>query len=187
MIKINLLPLEDRKTSRKIKLPSISGSVAVIPIVVAIIYFGALFAMATLQGRTLKELEQKIEEAKKESAALAPQLAKIRKLTKEREEVNRRLGVIASLDKDRYFRVQVLSDISEKLPPNCWLTSVIEQGGTMVSIEGVTFSNYLIADFMNNLEKSGRFGEVILKVAEEGTILDHRVIKFTLESSIIPW
>jgi type IV pilus assembly protein PilN len=142
--------------------------------------------MATIQGKKVSELEKKIEEAKIESAALAPQLAKIRKLTKEREEVNRRLNVIASLDKDRYFRVQMLNDLSKKLPGNCWLKTLREQGGTMVTLEGVTFSNYLIADLMNNLEKSDRFGEVVLKVAEEGTILEHRVIEFTMESTIIP-
>ena len=187
MIKVNLLPLEDRKTSRRIKLPSFSGSAALIPVVVAVVYIGAIFAMATIQGKKVSELEKKIEEAKIESAALAPQLAKIRKLTKEREEVNRRLGVIAGLDRDRYFRVQVLNDISDKLPANCWLKTLKEQGGTMVTLEGITFSNYLIADLMNNLEKSDRFGEVVLKLAEEGTMHDHRVIEFTLESTIIPW
>jgi type IV pilus assembly protein PilN len=187
MIKINLLPAENRKTSRKIKLPALSASAAVIPIVIAVIYIGVILAISTLQARNVAELENKIEEAKQESAALAPQLAKIRKLTKEREEVNRRLGVIASLDKDRYFRVQILNDISEMLPENCWLTLVKEQGGMMVSIDGVTFSNYIIADLMNSLEKSDRFGEVLLKVAQEGTIHDHRVIEFSMESTIIPW
>lgn len=187
MIRINLLPLENRKTSRKIKLPALSASAAVLPIVVAVLYIGVVMAISTLQGRNVRELEDKIEEAKQESAALAPQLARIRKLTKEREEVNKRLGVIASLDRDRYFRVQILNDISEMLPENCWLTNVTEQGGKMVNIDGVTFSNYIIADLMNGLEKSDRFGEVVLKVAQEGTILDHRVIEFSLESTILPW
>ena len=186
MIKVNLLPKDDRKTSRRIKLPSFSGSAALIPVVIAVVYVGAIFAMATIQGKRVGELEKKIEEAKIESESLAPQLAKIRKLTTEREEVNRRLNVIASLDKDRYFRVQVMNDVSEQLPANCWLKTLREQGGSMVTLEGITFSNYLIADLMNNLEKSDRFGEVVLKVAEEGTVLDHRVIEFTLESTIIP-
>ncbi len=187
MIKINLLPLDNRKRTRKIKLPALSASAAVIPIVVAVLYIGVVLAISTLQGKNIRELESKIEDAKKESAALAPQLAKIRKLTKEREEVNKRLGVIASLDKDRYFRVQILNDISEVLPENCWLTVVKEQGGMMISIDGVTFSNYIIADLMNGLEKCDRFGEVVLKVAQEGTILDHTVIEFSMESTIIPW
>ena len=112
-------------------------------------------------------------------------MAKIRKLTKEREEVNRRLGIIASLDRDRYLRVQMLNDISMNLPANCWLVKLTEQGGSNVMIEGVTFSNYIIADLMNNLDKSKRFDNTALKVAEEGEIEKHRVIQFTLSSSVL--
>jgi hypothetical protein len=50
----------------------------------------------------------------------------------------------------------------------------------------VTFSNYLIADLMNNLEKSDRFNGVNLNIAQEGHMMDHKVIKFTLNSRIAP-
>jgi type IV pilus assembly protein PilN len=135
--------------------------------------------------RKMGELENKITDAKEESARLAPQLAKIRKLTKEREEVNRRLGIIGNLDRDRYLRVQLMNELSLNLPTNCWLTAVTEQGGTHVTFEGITFSNYIIADLMNNLDKSKRFGDTALKVAEEGDIEDHRVIQFTLNAQLL--
>lgn len=186
MIRINLLPQEDTKRSRKIKLPSISGGVVVWSAVVLVLYAGVVFSVSALQVKKLKELEHQITEAKEESARLAPQLAKIRKLTKEREEVNRRLGIIASLDRDRYLRVQMMNDISVNLPSNCWFTKVVEQGGTNVTIEGVTFSNYVIADLMNNLDRSKRFGDTSLKVAEEGEISDHRVVQFSLSSRVLP-
>jgi type IV pilus assembly protein PilN len=185
MIRINLLPSEDKKAKRKISLPSISGGVVVWTAVVLVAYVGIVFAISGLQMKTLKEYEGKIDAAKEESARLAPQLAKIRKLTKEREEVNRRLGIIASLDRDRYLRVQMMDDLSRQLPSNCWLTRVIEQGGTQVTIEGVTFSNYIIADFMNNIDKSNRFDDTALEIAEEGDIDEHNVIKFTLNSRLV--
>ena len=53
-----------------------------------------------------------------------------------------------------------------------------------MTIEGVTFSNFLIADLMNNLEKTGRFDSVHLNIAQEGKIMDHRVIQFTLQSNV---
>jgi len=185
MIRINLLPESERKTKRSIKLPTFSGGSKTIWVIAAlVIYGGMLGAMSMLQARTVRAYEQKIAEAKKEAEALAPQLERIRKLTNEREEVNRRLTVIAALDKDRYFRVQILNELSMQLPRNCWLKSVKESGGTSVTIEGVTFSNFLIADLMNNLEKSDRFSAVNLNVAQEGKILDHRVIQFTLQSNV---
>ena len=148
------------------------------------IYVGMVLATAMLQSRTMRDVEHKITEAKKEAAELAPQLERIRKLTEEREEVNKRLTVIAALDRDRYFRVQLLNDISMQLPANCWLVALREQAGTTMTLEGITFSNYLIADLMNNLEKSDRFSIVDLNIAQEGKILDHKVIQFTLQSQV---
>ncbi|MEE9270114.1 MAG: PilN domain-containing protein [Candidatus Krumholzibacteria bacterium] len=186
MIKINLLPASERSTKRRFTMPAFSGggTMLVWALVIVGIYAGMVVAMATLQGRRIKELEHKVADARKEAAELAPQLERIRILTKEREEVNRRLGIIASLDKDRYFRVQILNDISQKMPANCWFTSVKEQSPTSMAIEGITFSNYIIADLMNNLGKSDRFGQVDLTIAQEGKLLDHSVVKFTLQSTI---
>ena len=185
MIRINLLPQERKQGRKKISLPSISGGVMVWTVVVLVLYAGVVASVSALQMKKVGELENKITEAKEESARLAPQLAKIRKLTKEREEVNRRLGIIASLDRDRYLRVQMMNELSVSIPTNCWLTTVAEQGGTNIEIEGVTFSNYIIADLMNNLDKSKRFGRTALKVAEEGDIEDHRVIQFTLNAQLL--
>lgn len=181
MIRINLLPLEDRKSTRSFKLPSISGANFILPIAVVAVFAGALFAVSTLQARKIGALDAKITVAKEESARLAPQLEKIRKLTKEREEVNKRLNIIASLDRERYLRVKMLNDLSERLPANCWITSLQETGGMKANIDGITFSNYIIADFMNNLEKSDQFGTVSLILAQEGAIMDYDVIKFSLE------
>ncbi len=185
MIRINLLPSDDRKKSRKISLPSVSGGAVLWVLVITGVYFGALFSISALQHRTIKSYEKKILEAKEESARLAPQLAKIRRLTKEREEVNRRLGIIASLDRDRYLRVQMMNDLSVGVPANLWVTKVTEQGGSRMTVEGITFSNFTVADFMNNLEKSQHFTDVALQVAEEGEIDDVKVLKFTLNSRLV--
>ena len=185
MIRINLLPSDDRKSRRKIALPTVSGGAILWVAVTLVAYVAVVFSVSALQVRKLQDYEHKIKEAKEESARLAPQLAKIRKLTREREEVNKRLNIIATLDRDRYLRVELMNDISMSVPPNCWLTKVVEQGGSRVTVEGVTFNNFVIADFMNNLEKSARFGDVSLKVAEEGTIDGHKVVKFELNSKLL--
>jgi type IV pilus assembly protein PilN len=188
MIRINLLPPEDRKRSRRLKLPKFSGGgpKAIWMIAAFVVYAGMVIAIASLQAKQVKDLEGKIAEANEESQRLAPQLERIRMLTKEREEVDRRLSVIASLDRERYFRVRLLNEISETLPPNSWLTSVKETGGTQITIDGVTFSNYLIADLMTGLDKSEHFDNVALSIAQEGHIMDHKVVQFTLSSRVSP-
>ena len=187
MIRINLLPLAERKQRRGIKLPSLSGGSRLIWMGASVaIFLGMIGAMAALQSRQVHELDNAVAEATEEARRLEPQLQRIRRLTKEREEVNRRLSIIASLDRDRYFRVQLLDDISRQMPANCWLTSVKEQGANSVAIEGITFSNYIVADLMNNLQKSDHVNGVMLNVAEEGHVDDHKVIQFSLSTNVSP-
>lgn len=184
MIRINLLPAEERSSKRRISLPTISGGAVLWVSLAVIVYAGAVAGIWTLQTRKINDYQVKIQALKEESARLAPQLAKIRKLQKEREEVNKRLAVIASLDKDRYLRVRMMNDLCVGLPDNCWLTSVDESGGTSVTIHGVTFSNFIIADLMTTLEKSGRFHDVALMNAQEGDIDDVRVVEFALNAGL---
>ena len=95
MIKINLLPSEERATRRKISLPTVSGGAILWVSLGVFVYAGAVAGIWVLQSRKITDYETKIQALKEESSRLAPQLAKIRKLTAEREEVNKRLGIIA--------------------------------------------------------------------------------------------
>jgi type IV pilus assembly protein PilN len=185
MIRINLLPSEERKATRKISLPTISGGAVLWVTLGLVVYCGAVAGIWTLQSRKINDYETKITALKEESARLAPQLAKIRKLQSEREEVNKRLAVIASLDKDRYLRVRMMNDMCVNVPANCWLTEVTEAGGTRVTVEGVTFTNFIIADFMTSLEESGRFSQIALVKAQEGNIEDVRVVQFALSATLV--
>ena len=56
MIRINLLPSEERKTRRTISMPSISGGAMVWMSAAFIVYIAALFGVWTLQGRTILSL-----------------------------------------------------------------------------------------------------------------------------------
>jgi len=185
MIKINLLPSEERSSKRKISLPTISGGAVLWVGLGVFVYAGAVAGIWVLQSRKITDYETRIQALKDESARLAPQLAKIRKLTAEREEVNKRLGIIASLDKDRYLHVRMMNDLAVQVPDNCWVEEVNETGGSAVEIKGITFSNFIIADFMSSLERSGRFTDVALKKAEEGDIDEVRVVKFEVIAKLV--
>ncbi|HET6462406.1 MAG TPA: PilN domain-containing protein [Candidatus Krumholzibacteria bacterium] len=185
MIKINLLPSEERATRRKISLPTISGGAMLWVSLGVFVYAGAVAGIWVLQSRKITDYETRIQALKEESARLAPQLAKIRKLTAEREEVNERLGIIASLDKDRYLHVRMMNDLAVEVPDNCWVEEVNESGGSSVEIKGVTFSNFIIADFMTSLERSGRFTDIVLVKAEEGEMDDVKVVKFEVNAKLV--
>ena len=183
MIRINLLPPEDRVKKRELRLPDMSTVWMVASIV---IFFGIILAVAFVQNHKVRTLEKKIEISREESQKLAPQLAKIKQITKEREEVDRRLSLITSLDRHRYFRVRLLNDICFELPSNCWLTDISEQAPNVFSIDGITFSNYTIADMMSNLEDSPLVTSVDLRVAEKGEINKRDVMKFSISANVMP-
>ncbi len=183
MIRINLLPEEEKVQRREFHLPEMSS---VYLVAVVVIFIVAVLAVSFMQQHKVKALEGKISVAQEESRKLAPQLAKIKQITKEREEVNRRLNIIASLDMHRYYRVKVLNDVSFNVPSNCWLTDIIEDSPNLYSINGIAFSNYTIADMITNLESSQLFTKVDLDIAEKGKIKDREVMKFRLTASALP-
>ncbi|MBN1163500.1 MAG: PilN domain-containing protein [Candidatus Krumholzibacteriota bacterium] len=183
MIRINLLPPEDRAKKREFHLPEMSTIYLVVGVAA---FFIAVFTIGFMQHHKVSVLEKKISIATEESKALAPQLAKIKQITKEREEVDRRLNLITSLDKFRYFRVKLMSDISYKLPSNCWLTDITELSPNNFNIDGIAFNNFTVADMITNLESSPVFTHVDLRKAEKGEIKDREVMKFSLNANVMP-
>lgn len=183
MIRINLLPPEERVKKRELHLPEMSTVYLVAGIA---IFFVAIFSVSLIQNHKVKSLEKKIQIATEESKKLAPQLAKIKQITKEREEVDRRLALITSLDRNRYFRVKLLNDIGFKVPANCWITDITELSPNSFTIDGIAFSNYTVADMISNLETSPVFTQVGLNVAEKGEIKEREVMKFSLSANVMP-
>jgi len=183
MIRINLLPADERAKKREFHLPHMSTIYLVAGV---ILFLGSIFSVYLIQSHRVRDLKNKISVATEESKKLAPQLAKIKQITREREEVDRRLALITSLDRNRYFRVKLLNDIGFQLPNNCWLTDLTELSPNMFTMNGIAFSNYTIADMIVNLESSPVFTQIDLKIAEKGEIDNREVMKFTLNANVMP-
>jgi type IV pilus assembly protein PilN len=183
MIKINLLPEEEKVKRREFRLPEMSTVYLVAAIA---IFCAAIIGVSFMQQHKVRSLEGKIAAAQEESRKLAPQLAKIKQITKEREEVDRRLNIIANLDMNRYYRVKLLNDISFNLPVNCWLTDITENSPNNFDIGGIAFSNYTVADMITNLQGSPLFTLVDLRIAEKGKINEREVMKFKLTANAMP-
>ena len=174
MIRINLLPRDERQTRRSIQLPKIGSLMPVLVLLLVLALFGAVSVFQTLQ---IGRLKSDIARAEQESEKLRPQIQTIQELTLKREELTRRLNVIQDLDKTRLQRVMLVDELSRCVPEHLWLTSY-EETANKVQIEGVTFSNLLVADFMTRLEASPLYGSVDLLIAEKGVIDQRNVVKF---------
>ena len=173
MIRINLLPRDERQARKSIAMPKLG---ALMP-VFALLLVAALFvAFALIQTMQVGRLNADIARAKAEAEKLRPQIEAIKELTQKREELTHRLDVIAGLDKNRLWRVKLVDELSRCVPEHLWLNNYEETGPDQVKIEGVTFSNLLVADLMSRLEASPLYGNVDLVVAERGQIDQRNVV-----------
>ena len=179
MIRINLLPRDEVSTQRKLVLPGVS---AFAPLVLVLVAACSVAAGYVYQSQQISILEEIIAEEEAESRRLAPEIAKIKRLNQQRQDLNDRLDVITRLDSGRYFRVHLMDEINRSLPNYTWLTRFEEVGGDSYAVEGVTFSNFLVSDFLQNVTSSPYFSGINLLVAEKGDIGEVKVIKFKAQA-----
>ena len=181
MIRINLLPQEDQPRQVSIKLPQIGEFV---PVGIAVVALAVCVGTFFVQARNMDRLQQQVAEAREESQELAPQIARIKQLQREREQLDSRLDAITALDEERYFRVHLMSEVARRLPDNCWLTRVHEVSPGQVEIEGITFSNFIVADFLRDLGESEYYQSMELASIERGKIKDVTVLNFKIIAGV---
>jgi Tfp pilus assembly protein PilN len=79
-----------------------------------------------------------------------------------------------------------MDELARCVPDHLWLTGASQDASSTLSIEGVTFSNLVVSDFMSRLERSPMFANVELDVAERNTQSDHEVVKFKVTCQVTP-
>lgn len=181
MIRINLLAKEETPRVRTLKLPAIGSFVPVgVAAAAAILCLGTFL----VQKRTHDRLTSQVAEAREESQKLAPQIARIKQLEREREQLDNRLDAITMLDRERYFRVQLMSELSRRFPDNAWLTQYSELSPSRVELKGITFNNFVVSDFMQGLGKSENYEVIDLSLTNRGYIKDVKVLEFSLTADV---
>lgn len=185
MIRINLLPREEKaqrsKASVNLKLNDL-----VLPLVV-FAASGLIVAGTAMSQRTrAAALVKSIAEVEEQSRALAPQIERVNRLAQERAELDLRLGIINKLEKGRTQSVRLMDELARCLPDHLWLNGANQDGSSALNLEGVTFSNLVVSDFMSRLERSPMFANVNLEVAEHGVIQERDVVKFRVTCQVTP-
>jgi Tfp pilus assembly protein PilN len=180
MIRINLLPPEDRPASRRVSLPNTS---VLLPVALFVMLAAPIGVSMLHQSKKLSGLQHAVAEAKEESIRLKPQIDRIHQLNKQTQELNHRINVVAELDTKSTYVVEILDAISDVMPKHMWLTRIEEdekRAGTMI-VEGVTFTNLAVADLMVRLEKTGYFDDVLLVIIEDESIDGREALRFEVE------
>lgn len=189
MIRINLMPFEER--SQKARRPQSSrksGGVAGLILPMAIVAGVLVLIVGTIvqQQAQVHLMTSEVARVDRESKALAPQIAMVERLAHERADLDLRLSLIDQLSRGRFDSVRMVDELDRSVPEHMWLTSLIPGGAEQMSLEGVTFSNLIIADLMIRLDRSPLFSNVALNSATHGIIEEHDVVQFKLTMNVTP-
>lgn len=187
MIRVNLLPREEKAKRKSASAPvDLKIGDMVLPAVVlgaaALVIAGSTMSQRTRQA----SLERSIQQVEAESRALAPQIARVNQLAQERAELDLRMGIISKLEKGRTQSVRLMDELARCVPDHLWLTGVSQDAGNHLQLEGVTYSNLVVSDFMSRIERSPMFSNVELAVAERGQVTDKSVVKFQVSCTVNP-
>ena len=188
MIQVNLLPREEQISEPRFGLAAPRARFW-IPVAVAAGVLLPLGALTAMQRARIDSLQRDIGQTQQEMRALQPQIDRINQLAKEREDLSLRLSIIQGLCRDRYLPVETMDHLADLVPDFLWLTRVGQSAPDQITVEGMAFSNLMIADLMSRMEQSELFNGVQLVVAErsrtEGSP-DQPVLSFTLTSKVQP-
>jgi len=183
MIKINLLPVRAaKKKETAIQQVSIfCFSICLVAVVVLALYGLKLGQISTAKN-DISAANIKITELK-------AKIGKLEELKKFKEQVKKKLDVLAQLRKNKTGPAQRLATLSDITPEKLWLTAYSEANDT-VRLTGVAYSEDLIAQFMRSVQASNDYTGVELVVSEQreisGTKLKSFELSFKLKQTSSP-
>ena len=186
MIRINLLPREEK--ARRQAAPALNFKVGDLVVPTAMLIAAALVITGTVMSQRSRaaQLQKSIADVEAQSRALQPQIERVNRLAQERAELDLRLGIISKLQKGRTQSVRLMDELARCVPDHLWLTGATQDAGSSLKLEGVTFSNLVVSDFMSRLERSPMFANVELEVAERAVMDQHDVVKFRITCQVTP-
>jgi type IV pilus assembly protein PilN len=177
MIRINLLPVRALK-----KKESLRQTISVLALSGGLVVLVILFFHLSLAN--------KISRVESQNAAYSEEIRKLKIDTKdvekfkaERDDLQRRLNVIYTLQRAKTGPVRVLDELVTAIPEKLWLTSVKEKDGKM-EIKGMAMDNPTIAKFMTTLEKSGVIKNVELVISQQVEKKELKLKEFTLTCQV---
>lgn len=179
MIRINLLT-EKRKKKKEIK-----GKTDLL-IKVGIATLGALsvsVGVTLFLNFSISQLKKEVESNKATIAGLKKKIAEVKRYEELNKEILYRSSIIETLRKNQALPVKILNDISLSLPDGVWLTALnYKEKGS--GIEGYSFGNASIVNFVQNLKRLDILKDVHLVETMESEFENRRVYKFKISFNV---
>jgi type IV pilus assembly protein PilN len=175
MIRINLLPIREARRKAVVRHQGILIGAAV---AVGVLIAGGLHLME--QAR-ISATRSAIAETEAEFRKLEATLKKIEQYKQRKEEIQRKLVVIADLEKARIGPVRIMDEIATRIPDRMWLDRMSLKGG-LLDLGGYALDNEIIAAFMTSLEESEFITNIVLVEAQLQEHEGLKLNKFTVRA-----
>ena len=173
MIKINLLPV---RAAKKKETAVQQITIFCVSLIAVLVVVGALYTVKLAQISSAKD---DISAANIKINELKVRIGKLEELKTLKEQVKKKLDVLAQLRKNKTGPAQRLATISDITPEQLWLTAYAESGDS-IKIAGIAFTEELIAQFMRSIQVSNDFTGVELIVSEQKEMAGIKVKSFEL-------
>jgi len=177
MIKINLLPV---RAAKKKETAVQQITIFCVSIALVLLVVGALYAVKLGQ---ISSAKNDITASNNKITELKIRIGKLEELKTLKEQVKKKLDVLAQLRKNKKGPAQRLATLSDITPDQLWLT-VYSETGESVKISGIAYTEELIAQFMRSIQSSNDFTGVELIVSEQKDFAGTKVKAFELSCKL---
>jgi len=177
MIKINLLPREERKRHTQVNPAVLLGVLGAVVVVLAMGY-----GWYWLNGE-VNRLQSDIQATQAELKRFEELAKQVDKFQAEKKRLEEKIKVIETLVVAQGGPVRLLDEVSRALPNEVWLTT-FNRVGKRLEIGGIAFSNFSVANFMTNLGASALIANVDLVVSEKALVEQVPVERFNITMDI---
>ena len=113
----------------------------------------------------IKALQEQTDVVNQEIAKLQPFQKELESYEQQKKLVKERLGIVRELLTSRGTPVNVLDALGQSLPERTWISKLeleLDPTKPKLKVNGVSYSNEEISDFVDKLSESVYFNEVVL-------------------------
>lgn len=173
MIKINLLPSEKKLFGPVQQEAALLLSVAVLIVVL-------ISLVSIYEGRKITGARKSISALEKELMRLNEITKNVDKLESDKALLVQQMGVIKRIAVNRNMWPRFFDDLTQRLPNGVWFVNLAQDNEKTIVIDGFSWTNLLLAKFMQGLEASSFIQRVELSYAQKVVQDEEDTVKFQI-------
>lgn len=177
-IRINLLPHRElKRAQRQRQFTMLAGLVFLLGAVIVLMVYSYIANEIDVQNQRNNYLKQEI-------AKLDKEIADIKTLREQIQDMLARKQVVENLQSSRSLEVHLLDQLVRRLPEGVYLSS-IKQTGNQIALTGYAQSNARVSTLMRSLEASPWLQAPNLVEIKAATVNNLQVSQFSMTVSLI--